>query len=77
MTIKPLREGRVSIKDQAIARGVALPLNKTVAELKKLGFDVDSDWALVDIFVEAPKSPTGYGIASRFNPETAIYALAV
>lgn len=72
----PLREGRVSLKDQAVLRGLATPVGKTVEELCKLGYDVDPSWERGAMLREDEDSPTGYVIVWPFNENAAIYALA-
>ena len=74
--IMPMREGRVSLKDQATLRGLAVPVGKTVEELRALGYDVDPSWEHNAILREDAGSPTGYIIVAPFNENVAIYALA-
>lgn len=77
MFMKPLREGRTSIEAQATAKGAIVPENVTVGELKRLGFDVDEDWADDDVFQKDGFSPTGYAVRRKFSAETAGIFLAV
>lgn len=60
--IEPLAPGRVSLKEQAAQRGLVPPVGMTVAQLIKLGYDVDLSWPLSWIVVENPDSPTGLSV---------------
>jgi len=60
--ILPLREGRVSIRDQANAMGVPAPIGHLVRDLAALGFDVDPEWPLDGVVTEDGDSPTGISI---------------
>lgn len=57
--IEPLREGRVSIKDQAVRAQVPVPIGSTVEELEARGFDVDPSWPRYARLAEDSASPTG------------------
>lgn len=57
--IGPLREGRVSIKDQAAKARISVPVGATVKELEEQGFDVDPSWPRHARLAEDPASPTG------------------
>lgn len=64
--IRPLREGRVSLKDQAAKRGLAVPVGKTVAELRLLNFDTDPDWPDTAVLSPDVESSTGFVVAAPF-----------
>jgi len=74
--MKPLREGRISIAEQAKVRGVDVPEGKTVAELKLLGFDCDPEWQDHWILRACEYSPTGYSLVVRFDAIAAVFDLA-
>lgn len=67
--IKPLREGRVSIAEQAKRKGELVPLHFSVEQLILCGYDVDPEWKVGWILVESSLSPTGYAMARKVEPK--------
>lgn len=73
--IEPLREGRISIKDQAARARIPVPVGATVKELEEHGFDVDPLWPRHARLAEESASPTGL-VVKWPREQTDIYALA-
>lgn len=74
--IRPLREGRAGLKDQAAKLGVAVPVGKTVAEIRSQGFDTDPDWPDGAVLRPHSESPTGFVIELGHDEQIAVWALA-
>jgi hypothetical protein len=55
------------IRDQAAARGEPVPVGKTTAEIRSMGYEVRDDVAEFAVLVEELESPTGYVVAVRLE----------
>lgn len=74
--IIPLADGRVSIKDQANKLGLDLPIGKTVAEVRSLGFDTDPDWPDHAIIKINDDSPTGLVVWWPWDGNSTVFMMA-
>jgi hypothetical protein len=73
----PLKPGRRSMRDQAHDRGEPVPVGRTVAQLRIMGYDTDPDWPDDGALFEDENSPTGYAIRFRaFDEGIALWSLA-